>query len=138
MENILIKVYAAFYPLPESLCPATLEQELLALMAVPQPVDLPVAFRQGDMARVSFEGVYFPVDEALEIMERHFRQAELAAAGDIPCQADHEKPKTPLCIEGKLDVLDLEAWTLTRYLWKESRLCPATRSLDHVLAYSGH
>ena len=138
MENILIKVYAAFYPLPESLCPATLERELLALMAVPQPVDIPVAFREGDMARISFEGVYFPVDEALEIMERHFRQAELAAAGGIFCQADPEMHPPLLRIEGKLDVLDLEAWTLTRYLWKESRLCPASRSLDHVLAYSGH
>ena len=141
MKNVLIKVYAAFYPLPESLCPPELEQELCALMVVPQPDDLPVAFRQGDMARISFEGVYFPVDEALAIIERYFRQAVvLGRTGqkpEGPAGAGAGSGDAP-AIDGKLDVLDMEAWTLTRYVWKENGLAAATRSLDHVLEYAGH
>ena len=68
------------------------------------------------MARVSFEGVYFPVDEVLAALARHLRP-------------EHQ---------GKLDVLDLENWRLTRHLFDQGRIRSSSAPLNNVLDYSGH
>ena len=60
---------------------------------------------EGDIFRISFEGVFFPLD------------AESS---------------------GKIDLIDMEAWTLTRAAFSGTEITVKTVGLNHVLAYSGH
>ena len=79
--------------------------------------DGPWLFLEGDIVRVTFEGMYFPSEEVLTAFATH-----------LPEQA-----------KGKMDVLDLEAWTLTRHIWEEGTFQSSPpRSLNHVMDYSGH
>ena len=45
-----------------------------------------------------------------------------------------------LCAEssGKIDLIDMEAWTLTRATFSGTEITAKTVGLNHVLAYSGH
>ena len=45
-----------------------------------------------------------------------------------------------LCAEssGKIDLIDMEAWTLTRAAFSGTEITVKTVGLNHVLAYSGH
>ncbi len=70
----------------------------------------------GDLFRLSFEGVCFPAEEIVEALR--------------PFLEPHS--------QGRLDVLDLEAWTLTRYTFTGTVVRCNQRSLNHVLDYSGH
>ena len=40
--------------------------------------------------------------------------------------------------QGKLDVLDLENWRLTRHLFDQGRIRSSSAPLNNVLDYSGH
>ena len=79
----LLKVYGHIYPVDDALYAAL---EHACADAMPDEDNLPVIERDGDMARVSFEGTYFPLDDVLDVLTTHVR-------------AEHQ---------GKLDVLDLE------------------------------
>lgn len=68
---------------------------------------------EGEILRLDFEGVFFPLDDVL---------AGLAN----------------LSLSGKIDVIDMEAWTLTRALFTDGAVRVSTVGLNHVLAYSGH
>lgn len=109
---ILVKVYGAFYPADPS-C-----HEAVALSGKNVvPNGEPWLFFEGDMVRFAFEGLYFPLDEVL---------AALRSA--LPEHA-----------AGKLDYLDLEAWTITRHVLVPGRsFTVATRGLNDVLDHSGH
>lgn len=116
MRNILCKVYAGLSSADEPLRAAV---ENAARSAVGRDEDW--LFLDGDnLLRISFEGIYFPLEEVLEALD-----------GNLTPEA-----------EGKLDYLDLEAWTLERHIFQAApgtpRRTSATRSLNHVLAYSGH
>ncbi len=78
--------------------------------------DIPLFELDGDLIRVSFEGSWFPVQETLDILR----------AGLTP--ASH----------GKLDVLDLDDWTLTRHTFAGETVHASSAPLNHVLDYSGH
>lgn len=39
---------------------------------------------------------------------------------------------------GKIDLIDMEAWTLTRAAFSGTEITVKTVGLNHVLAYSGH
>lgn len=112
MTNILVKVYGHIWPAPKALFRA-LEQA--AHGALPSP-EAPVVACDRDMVLLSFEGLYFPLDDVLETLEAHL---------DPTCQ-------------GKLDYLELEAWTLSRYEFVEGRMRRRTLPLNHVLDHSGH
>lgn len=109
----LLKVYGHVYHVNNDFY-AALEQACAD--AMPDEDDVPVLERDGDMARISFEGMYFPVDEVLAVFGEH------------------------LCPEhkGKLDVLDMEGWRLYRHAFNHGRIESHSAPLNNVLDYSGH
>ena len=109
----LLKVYGHIYPVDEALYAAL---EHACADAMPDEDDLPVIERDGDMARISFEGIYFPLDDVLDVLTAHVR-------------AEHK---------GKLDVLDLESWRLIRHIFTQGRVDVHSAPLNNVLDYSGH
>lgn len=68
------------------------------------------------LLRISFEGIYFPVEEVLAYIRKNI-----------------EPDWT-----GKLDVLDLEAWTLDRHVFESGAIHHGHAPLNNVLDYSGH
>ncbi|ABB39555.1 hypothetical protein Dde_2759 [Oleidesulfovibrio alaskensis G20] len=110
MQHILIKVYGHISPAGEALeCALRNEQ--------PQKEDGTEALeRNGDMLLISYEGMYYPIEEVVDIVRQALQPAT----------------------EGKIDYIDMDAWTLTRYTISAGTMTEATRSLNHVMAYSGH
>lgn len=71
---------------------------------------------EGDIFRINLGGVFFPLDDVLGAL------------------------RPLLCAEnsGKIDLIDMEAWTLTRAALSGMEITVKTVGLSHVLAYSGH
>lgn len=111
-QPVLLKVYGNICPVPATLLDG-LSPVLQECLPVP---DLPVASLSGDLLTLSFEGVYFPIDDVLAVL------SESIAAGAA----------------GKLDLLDLENWRLTRYTFARGVIETRSASLNNVLDYSGH
>ena len=109
----LLKVYGHIYPVDNALYAAL---ENACADAMPDEDDIPVLERDGDMARFSFEGTYFPIDEVLAALTAHLRP-------------EHQ---------GKLDVLDMEGWQLMRHTFAQGRMDAHSAPLNNVLDYSGH
>lgn len=109
-RHVRIKVYGHLWPadaaLKEALAP-------VAAAAVPCP-EYPVLELEGDLLRIAFEGIYFPLDEILQAVAIRL---------------------TPQC-RGKLDYLDLEAWTLTRHTFRGTNVDSGGAPLNNVLEYS--
>lgn len=65
---------------------------------------------------IAFEGTTFPLDDVIDAL----------------------RPRLSAASAGKIDLCDMENWTLTRasFTGKEVRL--STADLNNVLAYSGH
>ena len=112
-SHVLVKVYGHVWPADTALERAL---EPLAGEAVPAPEEIPVLEREGDLLRLSFEGMYFPVDEVVETLRQHLTPAS----------------------HGKVDYLDMEAWILTRHSILDGKIHSNTVPLNHVLDYSGH
>lgn len=111
MRNILVKVYGSLQPAP----PGVLEN--LARSCGQFWGDVQEAFTlDGDLLRIAYEGIYFPLDEVLAVL------APLAESG----------------ASGKLDYLDLDAWAIERREFKDGRLLYSRRGLNNVLEFSGH
>ena len=79
-------------------------------------VELELAGSNGDLLRLGFEGVFFLYYDAVEAIRPFLTPAST----------------------GKLDILNFEDWTLTRYTFDAGRLCRGQRDLNQVLEYSGH
>ena len=109
----LLKVYGHIYPVRREFYDALASA---CADALPDETDIPVIEMDGDMARISFEGAYFPVEETLEALTQ----------GLLP---EHK---------GKLDVLDMEGWRLTRHVFEAGQIKSSSASLNHVLDHSGH
>ena len=109
----LLKVYGHIYPVDDALYAAL---EAASADALPDEDDIPVLEREGDMARFSFEGAFFPVEDVLAVLREHLRP-------------EHK---------GKLDVLDLEGWRLFRHAFVNGRIESHSAPLNNVLDYSGH
>ena len=62
MREPLLKVYGHVYPISDAFYA---DLDAACADALADDADEPVLCREEDMARVSFEGVYFPVDEVL-------------------------------------------------------------------------
>ena len=106
MRDPLVKAYGHVYPVTPALY-AALESALHD--ALNDDEDVPLLCQEGDMARISMEGSYFPEDEVVEAFHAHL---------------------TP-DMQGKLDVLDMDGWRLTRHVFTGA-------PLNNVLDYSGH
>lgn len=111
MLRARIKVYAAFSPADANVL-SSVEKAGSEAMGH----ESPWLFLEGDLLRIAWEGAYFPLEEVL-------RALEITLAADA---------------QGKLDHLDLDDWTLTRYLPGPDGFRSSTRSLNQVLEYSGH
>ncbi|MDR1659869.1 MAG: hypothetical protein LBR94_05955, partial [Desulfovibrio sp.] len=91
-RRVILKVYGHVLPVTDELYAAL---DKICAGAITDGRDEPVLRREGEMARISFEGVYFPVDEFLKILAPHLGP-------------EHR---------GRLDVLDIENWRLTRHVF---------------------
>ncbi len=109
MEHVLVKVYGDLCPVNDTLANALLREQ------PDQTSGEPALTRHTDMLLFSFEGTFYPMEEVL-----HLVRAAL----------------TPE-LEGKIDYIDMEAWILTRYIVSGGFIHCTTRSLNHVMAYSG-
>ena len=111
---VQLKVYGHIYP-----AQTKLERDLaMVLQSAIQDtlsLDVPLLERENDLVRISFEGLYFPVDEVIEVIAKHI----------TPDQ------------QGKLDVLDIEHWQMTRYFFEQGQITSRTTSLNQVMDYSG-
>lgn len=110
-QPILIKVYANATPVSDRL-----ERNLREAAERAMPAENLTIEREDALLRLAFEGVWFPEEEIVGIIER-----ALASGGS-----------------GKLDALDLESWTLRRYVFAAGKTEFKTAPLNDVLAYSGH
>lgn len=114
-QPVLLKVYGSLYPASES------DRKALALACssrMPQGSagEEDAVVLEGDLLRISFEGLFFPADELLA-----------AIAGRLGPEQ-----------KGKLDVLDLEAWRLERHVFANGRISQSSAPLNNVLDFSGH
>lgn len=107
---MLVKVYGHVWPAGSAMLDA------LGAVLAPQADAAEVLELDGDLLRLSFEGIYFPLEEVLEALVPHLG-------------ADSR---------GKIDYLDLDAWTLTRHSIAEGGVACSSASLNNVLDYSGH
>lgn len=109
-QPVLVKVYGGFKPAAPDLAQA-LESEINKAI----PSENAHVSLAGDLCALSFEGIYFPLDEILEAIERH----ATSMTG------------------GRLDVLDLENWRLYRHEIADGKMEVHQNNLDNVLDYSG-
>ncbi len=111
----LIKVYGHLWPIDVQLS-ARLDAICQGALPEPAPGIAPVFCRDGNLGRISFEGIYFPLDDLLALLARELTPA----------------------MQGKLDLLDLENWRLVRHSFVGGAITSASAPLNNVLAYSGH
>lgn len=110
-QPVLIKIYGSLFPASEPLATA-----FKKVCAQGLPADTHVATLDGQLLRISFEGIYMPLDE-LDQLWRSLAGSEAS---------------------GKLDILDLEAWRLMRYTLADGQVNVSSAPLNNVLDYSGH
>ena len=112
--SVELKVYGNIYP-ASSILENDLQQVLQTAIQDHISFDIPLIEREKDLVRISFEGSYFPVDDVIEIITKHISSDQ----------------------KGKLDVLDIANWQMTRYFFEQGQITSRTTSLNHVLDYSG-
>ncbi len=108
--HVLIKVYGHIWPSTEQFYQALLPQ-IPTLEQMDEALEL-----DGDLLRISFEGMYFPLEDVLPIIQSFLNNDS----------------------QGKLDYIDLEEWTLTRHSINGVNINTTCRSLNDVMDYSGH
>lgn len=106
----LVKVYGNISPADAALANALTKAVAPAL---PAPDDAIVTLT-GDLLCLSFEGLYFPLDDALAALRQHL----------APQHA------------GKIDYIDMDTWTLTRHTIENGALHVRSAPLNSVLEYS--
>lgn len=106
----LVKIYGNISPADAALADALTKATGTAL---PAP-DEAIVTREGDLVCLSFEGLYFPLEDALAALRQHL----------APQHA------------GKIDYIDIEAWMLTRHTIENGALHIRSAPLNSVLDYS--
>lgn len=109
-QPVLLKVYGNLWPAPTGLY---MELAKIASQALPDGADI---CQKNDLLTISFEGVYFPLEETLSALGCVLRGNE----------------------KGKLDAIDIESWKMTRYLVADGQIIRHDAPLNDVLAWSGH
>lgn len=113
-HHVLIKVYGNLYPASPALC--GILADCCRAGCVSENDDTPVVELCGDLLRISYEGMFFPLDDVLESL----------------------MPRLTATMQGKIDYLDLENWTLTRHTINGTSLNVSSSPLNNVMDYSGH
>lgn len=108
MEHILIKVYG-------SISNANTELFNAALRVVEEQDENAVEL-DGTFFTISFEGIYFMIDEFITAIKPHL---------------------TREC-SGRIDYIDVDDWTLTRFWIEGGLITHNTADLNHVMDHSGH
>ena len=110
--NVLIKVYGHVWPISKDvkkkLSPYFIANEHMSAEEMLE--------YENDMLRISFEGIYLDIEEVLTILKCYLQATS----------------------QGKVDYIDLEAWTLTRSSIKNGLISTSSASLNAVMDYSGH
>lgn len=111
-QPVLIKAYGSFTPAKEAFCA---EMSALCGLSIGESGEdgVPVARVADGYLLISFEGIWFPVDEIRLLLGRQTG------------------------LSGKLDVLDLENWRLERMEFRDGVFRQSTAPLNNVLDYSG-
>ncbi|MFI3272355.1 MAG: hypothetical protein R3Y11_09695 [Pseudomonadota bacterium] len=109
MRNILVKVYGSVHPLASEEKSSLIKR--LELLLDDDAVDF-----SGDMVRISFEGMYFPIDEVLEIIQEYLHAES----------------------QGRIDYIDMDAWRLHRHLIEGTTITEKSNNLNNILDYAGH
>ena len=104
MRPVIVKAYGSLDPAGEDAAAAV--RDVLESWYIEDAVEL-----QGDLLRISFEGDTFPDDEVVEALRPYL------------CESS----------QGKLDVLDLEEWTLHRYFFTYGHVRDNKVTLDKAL-----
>ena len=104
MRPVLMKAYAGLHPVDERALAAV--EAVLGDWHIRDAAEL-----RGDLLRIAFEGDYFPGEEVAAALKAFL---------------------TPES-RGKLDVMDLEAWTLQRFFFDHGHLFSRTASLNQAL-----
>lgn len=108
-QPVLVKAYGSLWPADEALAQSL--GEILSRAVPPGAVEL-----EGDLLRLSFEGVWLPAEEILEEIAKGLK----------------------LESKGRLDLIDIENWRLKRSEFLEGRVRSRSAPLNSVLDYSGH
>lgn len=104
----LIKVYASLYPADTGALDAV--NAVLDSWYVEGAAEL-----AGDLLRISHEGEYFPTEDVVKALTPFLREES----------------------RGRLDEIDLEAWTLRRWFFDYGRVMSRKASLDQALESCG-
>ncbi|MBQ8172580.1 MAG: hypothetical protein IJ034_01390 [Mailhella sp.] len=105
MRPVIIKAYGALSPASE--------ETLQAVRAVLETwfIEEDAAELNGNMVTIGYEGDAFPDDEVVDALKPYL------------CDTSW----------GKLDIIDLEAWTLHRYTFTNGQLSDHTATLDKAM-----
>lgn len=109
-QPVLIKVYGNLFPADEAIL-----QALLPIASLASPQESAPIILEGDLLLISFEGVYFPLEDLVECLKGLLKSG----------------------MEGKIDFLDIENWKMTRYLIGDGKISHNSVGLNHVMDYSG-
>lgn len=109
-QPVLLKVYGNVFPANEELA-----QAANLVMKKALPPENALVEREADLIRLAFEGIWFPQEEMLDCL----------------------KTKLPPSSSGKLDILDMENWQMTRFIFRDGQITRKQAPLDNVLDYSG-
>lgn len=108
MEHILIKVYGSISNASPKLYAAAL--------AMIEEQDENAVELDGTFFTISFEGIYFMMDEFIEAIKPHL---------------------TKEC-SGRIDYIDVDEWNLTRFWIEGGLITQNTAGLNHIMDHSGH
>lgn len=111
MNNIIVKVYGYLRPCSENELPPLCAALRVLGEAGPETLRL-----SGDLLNISYEGTYFPIEDFLSALS----------------------PLLSADRKGKIDYIDMEGWTLTRYSFENGFITTAKGDLNNVLSFSGH
>ena len=112
MQPVLLKIYGSLYPATPAQA-ASLKK--IAERGLSSCQETPPVSLEGDLLKISFEGIYFPVDDFMNEIKKFLTSDQ----------------------QGKVDVLDLEAWTLGRHQFADGEIISSSAPLNNVLDYSG-
>ncbi len=108
---ILVKVYGHVSPVSQ--CIVAELSPFFPHSDVLEPEEMLIHHK--DLLRITFEGIYFDVDELLPTLRRHLTEQS----------------------QGKIDYLDLEEWRMTRYLIEGTTIKVSSAGLNNVMDYAG-
>lgn len=112
-QPILLKVYASISGARQGLADELKEAVQDAVHADGSPAE--TVAEDGPLVLVAFEGLWFPVEEAAACIKRHLARGTT----------------------GKMDVLDLENWTITRFTFQGGFMQERSGSLNNALDFNG-